>query len=126
MRKCTLLFLLFSSLIFGGCGNNDSDYGSEKGQSCAKQAIEAITSYCDGTFTYERAKNTLDKLCDDMNYVSEDTDNDSNPNHSADLGIQIAIMGAHQSLIYDNYKNDAESYDSLQEDIDSLQKYIED
>lgn len=124
MRKSTLLFLLSCSLLFG-CGNNNSDYGSEKGQSCAKQAVETITHYCDGTFTYERAEATLNKLCDDMNYVFEDIDKDSNPNHSADFGIHSAILSAYLNLIDDNYKNNAESYDNLQEDIDNLQKYTD-
>lgn len=60
-----------------------------------------------------------------MNYVSEDIDKDSNPNHSADFGIHSAILSAYLNLINDNYKNNAESYDNLQEDIDNLQKYID-
>ena len=127
MKKNILyLFPLFCSLFLFGCGSDNTYLGSEKGQSCAKQAVETITHYCDGTFTYERTENTLNKLCNDMNYVLEDTDKDSNPNHYADFSIHSAILSASINLISDNYKNNTESYDNLQEDVDNLQKYIDD
>lgn len=119
-----LLSIILCALILFGCGKNSTDYGSQKGQACAKQAIEAITSYCNGTFTYERTKKKLDKLSNDMNFVSEDTDKDNNPNHYADSSIRTAILSAYMNLGYDNFENDAESYEELQKNVEELQKYI--
>ena len=123
-KHVALLLMVFCIFTLFGCGKDSTDYGSEKGQACAKQAIEAITSYCDGVFTYERAKNTLDKLYADMDYASETSDEDKNPNHLADYSIQFAIFQAGHDLLIDDYDNDANSYGELQKDIDELQKYI--
>ena len=124
-KHAVSLLMIICIFVLFGCGQNSTDYGSQKGQSCAKQAIEAITSYCNGTFTYERTKNTLDKLYEDMDYVSESSDEDKNPNHLADFGIQVSILQAGHDLLMDNYDNDANSYQELQNDIDELQKYID-
>lgn len=127
MKKYTVLLLMICCIfILSGCGKNSTDYGSQKGQSCAKQAIETINSYCDNVFTYERAKNTLEKLYADMDYVSETSDEDKNPNHLADYSIQVAILQASHDLLMDDYDNDANSYEELQKDIDELQKYVDD
>lgn len=126
MKKYILyLFPLFCLLFLFGCGSDNTYLGSEKGQSCAKQAIDTVTNYLNGSFTYERAYNTLEKLDNDMKYVSDEKDAANNPNHTADRSISIEIMGMLIDLSHDNYANDAESYEKLKTGIENLQSYID-
>lgn len=126
MKKRTLylLLLLFSLFLFG-CGNDDLNLGSEKGQSCAKQAIDAVTEYLDGSYSYDRTYNTLGELCNEMKYASNEKDADNNPNHLADFGIYIKILGMQNDLLHDNTTNNAESYNQLKNDIEELQIQID-
>lgn len=121
-KRFVAMFLCCLMLVSGGCGK---DYGSQKGQDCAKQAIETITSYCDGIITYDMAKNTLDKLSADMDYASDAADREKNPNHAADFSIQASITIAGSDLLHDKINSDADSYEKLQKDIDNLRKYIQ-
>ncbi len=116
-----LCVALLTLSLLSGCGSSENP-PSAKAKSCAEQAIEVANNYLNGELSYGIASGKLDELSTDMDYVNEDSDAETNPNHSTDFRISIAITGLSVDMISDNHNSNAETFDEILTDIEELEE----
>lgn len=121
MNKYASIFLIVIILSLTACGN-DEPKASNKAVSCANEAIEIAEGYLAYDIDYKEASERLDALREDMEYVSEMSQDEEH--YYADFSINSKLLGLSTALTSDNYKSSDETYDKIQEIIDELQEYI--
>lgn len=121
MKKCVSIFLIVIILSLTACGG-DEPTASNKAVSCAKEAIEIAEGYLAYDIDYKEASERLDELQEDMEYVSEMSNDEEH--YYADFSIRTNLLGLSTALISDNHKSSDETYDKIQEIIDELQECI--
>ncbi len=110
-------------LFLAACGSSKKDSApSDKAVSCANKAIETAEKYLSYELDYKAAKEIIDDLQSDMEYVSDLSMEDSN--YFPDFNIRSALMGLSIDLIDDNFKSSDETYSKIQDDIDELKDLI--
>lgn len=112
---------LLTLSLLSGCSSSENP-PSTKAKSCAEQAIEVANDYLSGALSYDIASKKIDELSADMDYVNEDSDVETNPNHTTDFRISIAITGLSVDMISDNHGSNAETYDEIISDIEELEE----
>lgn len=111
-------------LLLTACGPTDKDtVASDKAIACANKAIETAEKYLDYEVDYEEAKEVIDDLQSDMEYVSNLSKEDSN--YFADFNIRTAIMKLSIDLISANSDGSDQTYSDIEEDIQDLKELIE-
>ena len=125
MKKKLLVVGIATMMLLSACGGKDSSkLPSEKAISVGKRAVEAGEKYLDGAYEYDEINSILEDLSNQLEYTSDDDDREKNPHHAQDFGVQadISILGG--KILNDYYHGDAETYDSVREQIDKIKKDI--
>ncbi|MCD8206887.1 MAG: hypothetical protein LUD72_03010 [Bacteroidales bacterium] len=97
------------------CGSTESASATAKGISVAQQAIDAIDGYLDGKTSGDSARDKLDELTDEMDYVDDlprDTAQEEE-HYAADWSIRLDLTGAVSQILLDQYNGDNESFDKI-------------
>ncbi len=124
MKKYIFILLCFIMLFLSACGSSKKDnLPSDKAVSCANKAIETAEKYLSYEFDYKEAKEIIDDLQSDMEYVSDLSTED--PNYFPDFNIRSALMGLSIDLTDDNFKGSDETYSKIQDDIEELKALID-
>lgn len=123
MKKYFSLFITIIALSLTGCSGNDNPKASDKAISCAKEAIEIAEGYLTYDIDFKEAKNRLDELQEDMEYVS--TMSKEEECYYPDFSINSKLISLSIALVSDNYDGNSETYDEIQGIIVDLQEYID-
>lgn len=124
MKKYIFILLCFIMLFLSACGSSKKDnLPSDKAVSCANKAIETAEKYLSYEFDYKEAKEIIDDLQSDMEYVSDLSTED--PNYFPDFNIRSALMSLSIDLTDDNFKGSDETYSKIQDDIEELKALID-
>ena len=124
LKKYIFILLCFTMLFLAACGSSKKDsVPSDIAVSCSNKAIETAEKYLSYELDYKEAKEIIDDLQSDMEYVSDLSTED--PNYFPDSNIHTAIMGLSIHLIDDNFKGSDETYSKIQDDIEELKKLID-
>ncbi len=111
-------------LFLVACGSSKKDsIPSDKAVSCANKAIETAEKYLSYEIDYTEAREIIDSLESDMEYVSDLSTEDRN--YFPDFNIRTTIMGLSIHLIDDNYKSSDKTYSDIQDDIQKLKELID-
>lgn len=121
-KSLSVLFIIVIVLSLTGCGGSELT-ASNKALACANEAVKIGESYLSYEITYKEASARIDELQSDMNYIHDDSD-DNSPNHIADLSISSDILALSLALTNDNYNSSAGTYDEIAEVINSLKDDI--
>jgi len=111
MRKVFALLLILAVLL---CGCSQAKVtASAKAVSLAKQAVEAIDGYLDGTMSYKDAHDAVEEVTRKMEYASNYKAPDWTEEQKTDWFIHSALVSAGHDLIMDNYEGTPETYDEI-------------
>lgn len=110
-------------LTMFGCGKS-SITASAKALNCATNAVDVAESYLSGKTDYSSAKDSIDNILSDLEYLDDQSTDDEN--YTADSRIKMHIFGLSIDLVTDNFKNNNESYDKVQDDIDEIKSDLKD
>ncbi len=115
LKRLAVAALCASMLLACACGSTKSTSATAKGVSVAQQAIDAIDGYLDGKTSSDSARDKLDELKDEMDYVDDlprDTVQEEQQ-YAADWSIKLDLTTAGSRILLDSYDGDNESFDEV-------------
>lgn len=121
MKRYLSLFIIVIALSLTGCGGSSTP-ASDKAIACAKEAIEVAESYLAYDIDYDEARERIDELKEDMEYVDDMSREDEN--YRGDYGIQFDISMLSFAIMQDEHNGSNETYQDVQEKIEDLKESI--
>ena len=119
--KKTLVLILAVVLLLSACSGTKVT-ASAKAVSLAKQAVEALDGYLDGSMSYNEAHDVVDEASRKMEYTSNYTGTDMTDEQRADWYIHMNLVHAASALTFDNYEGTPERFNDV---VDARNKIAE-
>lgn len=120
MKKILVLILAIVLLLTACSGTKVT--ASAKAVSLAKQAVEALDGYLDGSMSYNEAHDVVDEASRKMEYTSNYTGTDMTDEQRADWYIHMNLVHAASALTFDNYEGTPERFNDV---VDARNKIAE-
>lgn len=120
MKKILVLILAVVLLLTACSGTKVT--ASAKAVSLAKQAVEALDGYLDGSMSYNEAHDVVDEASRKMEYTSNYTGTDMTDEQRADWYIHMNLVHAASALTFDNYEGTPERFNDV---VDARNKIAE-
>ena len=123
MKKMIVVLLLISSVLLCSCVAKVESKASSKALSVAKQAIQVLDGYLDGTTNNKECINKLKELNDQLDYVHGNKSQMSDE-ETADWQISARITAANHKVLMDGTNGNAATYQEVIDARNELAKII--
>lgn len=115
MRTKTFYFMgiiLSVSLLFSGC-KKDETKASDTAISVGTQVVEVADDYLDNKISNDDAKDKIDALYEELDYVENLTESDEN--YPDDLWIAIDVLDVSTAILLEDTDNTDATHDDVLE-----------
>ena len=119
--KRILVLILAVTLLLAACGQKTA--ASAKAVSLAKQAVEALDNYLDGSVSYKDAHDVVEEAAKKMEYTSSYSAKDWTEEQKADWYIHSELVMAAHDLLMDNYEGTPERFNEIVERRNKIAEY---
>lgn len=121
--KKILVLILAVALLLTACSGAKAT-ASAKAVSLAKQAVEAMDGYLNGSMSYAEAHDTVEEVAGKMEYTSSYKAPDWTEEQRTDWLIHSELISVAHDLIMDNYQGTPERYNEIAESRNKIAEYI--
>ncbi len=111
------IIMLSVSLLFSGC-KRDETKASDKAISIGTQVVEIADDYLDYKLSSDDAKDKIDALYEELDYVNDLTESDEN--YLYDFSISIGVFDVSTKIFLDDIDHTAATYDDVLEARNNL------
>lgn len=119
-KRIAVVITTIGCLLLAACV--PKDLPSSKAISCARRAIEIGENYLNGKIAYDDAGDELSLILEEMDYVHDDDDFDTNKNHNEDYSVDTHIMMLDGDIFSDHFDNNSDSFKKVEDDIRTLKE----
>lgn len=120
--KKILVLIMAVVLLLTACSGAKAT-ASAKAVSLAKQAVEAMDGYLDGSVGYKEAHDTVEEVVGKMEYTSSYKAPDWTEEQRTDWFIHSELVSVAHDLLMDNYEGTPERYNEIVESRNKIAEY---